>query len=809
MDVDGVSGSVATPSPPRATTEALKAYLVCICPALLASGDAAVASTFSAALADVAVARVLAKYSTEASTAALYIAAATSPGASGAGGTDLDGDGAAAWSGGFVFSEDVQAVVSSSSGSSGAGGLAVIKGVAGVLDAERPLSSQLQVMTIPGARDAAGTTTVPERVPDNIFSTLQLYARYSFTPLVQIYSTAAATRGATGAGGGSGGNGEVDGGVLLLQRRLRELELALIQCQKRLEIPAVRLALQPEIAEAVRDVAEDGRVDIDQLGLAERVADDAFLNAVQALVNQWVKDIQRVVRLVSSTPFPGTTVEEVNFWAGLAEALAAAQAQLRSPGVRATVELLKRAKRFLATIALDTNTGLPDAVNAVADICAFLKPMPLAPLLSAADLPSAQAALPPIFSYFGRLKNCRHYDMERVALLVESLSKAMADRLPPLICGGGRALLRAPHADATAACAQAATVFANWDEGYGSFHPFFVTLCRKRSRAGGGRLDGTEILRSLSLPHLLLKERVAAVAAFRDQHQRLAGVVAAALAASDPAALAAVEAAYAAAVAGTDALDVTEEGQRAWAAALDTYEHGVDKVDERITALLRERLGAARTADEMFGVFNQFNPLFFRERIGSAIAAFQQPLLVHVREAVELLQDKFTRRYEPSAARALAGLRDIPPLAGKVLWARQIERQLALLVRRVEAVLGPGWEQHTDGRQLRAVCDELLRNLDTQRLFLQWIEEWRAELLRRSGTARLLEWVLLVGRDRMGLLQPEVNFDEKTVALFKEVRNLLWLNVQVPEREQKILAKIQRYPSAVALRATLRSYQQT
>ena len=54
-------------------------------------------------------------------------------------------------------------------------------------------------------------------------------------------------------------------------------------------------------------------------------------------------------------------------------------------------------------------------------------------------------------------------------------------------------------------------------------------------------------------------------------------------------------------------------------------------------------------------------------------------------------------------------------MAGKILWARQMERQLRLLSTRLSDVLGDGWENHLDGRPLKAVCDELLRNLDTQR----------------------------------------------------------------------------------------------
>lgn len=83
--------------------------------------------------------------------------------------------------------------------------------------------------------------------------------------------------------------------------------------------------------------------------------------------------------------------------------------------------------------------------------------------------------------------------------------------------------------------------------------------------------------------------------------------------------------------------------------------------------------------------------------------------------AVQHENHRVKNERQVSEAKALATLRDIPPVAGKILWARQMERQLRLLSMRLSDVLGEGWENHVDGRPLKAVCDELLRNLDTQR----------------------------------------------------------------------------------------------
>lgn len=74
---------------------------------------------------------------------------------------------------------------------------------------------------------------------------------------------------------------QLDSGVSVLQRRITELEQALDRCQKRLEIPTVALTAHPEVEAAASRIGKGRKVDLDALGLAARVQDDAFLNQVQ------------------------------------------------------------------------------------------------------------------------------------------------------------------------------------------------------------------------------------------------------------------------------------------------------------------------------------------------------------------------------------------------------------------------------------------------------------------------------------------------------------------------------------------------
>lgn len=56
-------------------------------------------------------------------------------------------------------------------------------------------------------------------------------------------------------------------------------------------------------------------------------------------------------------PASGSTAEEVNFWTGFERALVHIEQQLQTPDVEATLAILKFAKRFLAAVSFEIDTG--------------------------------------------------------------------------------------------------------------------------------------------------------------------------------------------------------------------------------------------------------------------------------------------------------------------------------------------------------------------------------------------------------------------------------------------------------------------
>jgi hypothetical protein len=57
------------------------------------------------------------------------------------------------------------------------------------------------------------------------------------------------------------------------------------------------------------------------------------------------------------------------------------------------------------------------------------------------------------------------------------------------------------------------------------------------------------------------------------------------------------------------------EGTEIWVAAENAYNERVARVENQIIARLRDRLGTARNANEMFRVFSKFNALFVRPKV--------------------------------------------------------------------------------------------------------------------------------------------------------------------------------------------------
>ena len=388
-----------------------------------------------------------------------------------------------------------------------------------------------------------------------------------------------------------------------------------------------------------------------------------------------------------------------------------------------------------------------------------------------------------------------------------------------------------PYEEFEKVMSQCHEVFTSWDDEYDKLQGLMRDIVKKK------RDEHLKMVWRVNFSHKRLQERMQHMVKFRRQHEQLRTVIVRvlrptlahtaagqtmqvelpaeeikpellALEAADANAIEEVNLAYEN-VKEVDGLDITKEGSEAWEAAMKRYDERIDRVETRITARLRDQLGTAKNANEMFRIFSRFNALFVRPHIRGAIREYQTQLIQRVKDDIETLHEKFKIQYLQSKANKMSHVRDLPPVSGSIIWAKQIDRQLTAYMRRVEDVLGKGWANHVEGQKLKADGDSFRAKLNTQEIFDDWARKVQQRNLGVSGRIFAIENT----RARTGrgnYLKLKVNFLPEIIQLSKEVRNLKNLGFRVPLAiVNKAHQANQLYPFAISLIESVRTYERS
>ncbi|EPQ28904.1 uncharacterized protein PFL1_03705 [Pseudozyma flocculosa PF-1] len=716
--------------------------------------------------------------------------------------------------------------------------IALIKRVT-VLDEALPLSHQLHILTLFGpagiagpavaagaSRDAADAQAkgagdedqvMAATVRESPYEALHSVVHNVMAPWFDAFVSSKSSRAKTSAANGADTH-DADSkmGIPMAKRRFAELELSLLHLQQNVELPEIHLAVHPVIRAAVeRCQAAGQKVTVEAIQPASLLEDSSFLNKLQADVNSWVKEVQTITKLDRNVA-SGSASQEVSFWLAMEKAEDGIEQQLRSDPIVLTLDVLRNAKRFHATVSFLADTGLKECAEKVHNYNMLMKDFPINELLSASNLDKCADALSAIFGHINRKMRISPYPMKRLLPLVESISRDLNETLLKVLASQRIMYLDFPRFWETITAAS--EVFHVWDE----LVKDFINIAREVTRKRTEKFLPIKI----NPAHAKLRERLNYIGAFRKTHEQLRAMVssgkglmgagsAQALASYDKHVamqnLAGIEmseeirAAYDQ-VRVIDVLDVSQEGNEIWTAAESSYNERVARVESNLIARLRDLLGQAKSAREMLRVLSQFNSLFVRPKVRGAVQEYQQQLLNSVKADIKTLHDKFKSQYRASEANHMTQMRDIPEITGAIIWARQIERQLNVYMKRVEDVLGKGWQLYAEGQKLQSESETFRRKLDTRPLFDTWLHEINRRDMNISGR------VFDVTRNRAAgnAFQLVVSFDGHTITLFKEVRNLIWLNFQIPHAITNLAKDAKKvYPNAVSLMETVRTYNQT
>lgn len=684
------------------------------------------------------------------------------------------------------------------------------------IDPARPLTSQIFITNLPGP--ASLNTSVGEQGASlSPWEVLHSQVHHALVPYFD------ANTKSQQLANGSRGRSDVDAktGIPVTKKRLNDLELSLLHLQQNVDIPEISLTFHSVVQNVLDEAdARHSKAAIDAIP-QNLLQDSTFLNRLQANVNTWIKSIQGITKMTKDPSSNAnqefsTASQEVNFWLSMESALEGIEGQLRSEGVLLTLEILKHAKRFQATVSFTADTGLKEAMDKVQKYNQLMRDFPLDELLSATSLPKVQEAISQIFNHLNKKLRICPYPIRRALPLVEAISADLDDVLHRLL--PGTELVNLDYQQFQALMRTCDGIFRTWEENIKEFTNVAREVTRRRNEKF--------IPIKINKKHSELESRIKYVGTFRDNHEQLQrtivnvlgpkatipgvtettgtnGVVVEEI--GDVDAVEEVKQAWEA-LQNVDLLDVTEQGKERWVRAENLYNERTTRVENSIIARLRDRLATARTANEMFRVFSKFNALFVRPKIRGAIQEYQNQLMDHVKQAINGLHERFKQQYGHSEAHAMAQLRDLPPVSGAIIWARQIELQLDGYMRKVEAVLGPDWTLHAEGHKLQEESELFKHKLDTGRIYEAWLTDVSRRKISISGQLFEIARVRSAG----GILELAVNFDPQIITLFKETRNLTWQSYSVPHAVTTVSKDAKRvYPYAVSLMESVRTLSQT
>ena len=673
------------------------------------------------------------------------------------------------------------------------------------LSADIPLSRQVSVVNLPLSNALAAADSGPAVSP---YESLHSLVRGALTPFFE-----AAARGSESSTEKLRAEGEARTGVSGARRKLADLEVSLQNLQQNIEVEGPRLQIHDAVRKQLEDANGDWQAAASHIP-ENLVMDGQFLNRLQNMANDWIKQIRDFTRSTDERPVLSTT-QEKNFWLAMENAIESIEVQLASGGIQLTMKILEKAKRHGITASFQSDTGLKETKEMVQRYNQLFHGFPIEEMLSATSIEKLRDALDDVFAHLNKKLRICPYPIRRALPLVEAISADLDNRLHDLL--HGRTLMHLNFDDFQKAFSQVQEIWKFWEEGFKDF----TNVAREVTRRRNDKFIPIKIQKR----HNLTEDRLSYIENFRRNHEQLQKTIVNVLGPDDDAtdgaddvaaevvveemgdvdAIEEISEAYLV-VKDVDVLDVSPEGTRIWTQAEQAYNERTARVENSIIARLRDRLAVAKTANEMFRVFSKFNALFVRPKIRGAIAEYQSQLINNVREDIESLQERFTHQYGHSESHAMAQLHDLPPISGAIIRARQIERQLNSYMGKVEDILGAKWAQHTDGQKLYNLGEGFRRKLDTRPVFDDWLRDINRRHLSISG--RL--FAISQNRAKGNQLEIHVNFDSQVITLFKEVRNLLWLNFNVPHAISNVSKEARRvYPFAVSLMESLNTLSQT
>ena len=431
----------------------------------------------------------------------------------------------------------------------------------------------------------------------------------------------------------------------MILEKLREVEMKLSESQDEEKMPDVTLEPITEI-----------RQWLDGLGVAEKEAiirsfskQNYDVNLPVHLKNNqritrkllrqlrvWKDDIDFVVRRKRPSGRLTTVQQEFTFWNAKLSALEQVETELRTVGVCASIlVLIQKNKRVQARAFLNA-VQVTQTLREVQQSNELLATFPIKSLKNSSTVQDIIRSVADIFQHLDAFKSRPTLPPERIANVARTAARDVVDRLRDVL---SRNVMTMKYSVFVQRTASTDRLFSSFENKYTKLRSDLrqreLLEDIKVSYRGTWHRDG-----DTELTHL--QKRVRSITKIRKGHAEMEKVIEKAFVdGGDQAMLQEKLNKIVDAFNVFRRLDALQSSAFEWEQCVEEYNGKIEEIENEFQRLIRREVENASTPTEMFRVCEKYHSLFARDRIRDVVWEFQEEIIDHVQEEVNLLQNRY------------------------------------------------------------------------------------------------------------------------------------------------------------------------
>lgn len=138
--------------------------------------------------------------------------------------------------------------------------------------------------------------------------------------------------------------------------------------------------------------------------------------------------------------------------------------------------------------------------------------------------------------------------------------------------------------------------------------------------------------------------------------------------------------------------DLEDHGTSAFLEALESYQKGIQHVEDEIALLVKSMIAGAPNTKEMYRLHAQFRHVK-RPTIQAVIGQFRVPLLEMIDAGIKDAQDKFLDNVAAQRSIRVNTAKGLSPLAARIVWEHSLEQTFSQLLAKRDSLSDLGWNQ--------------------------------------------------------------------------------------------------------------------